>query len=537
MSDRIKKIKIKQTDGTFSDYIPIGANAKDIDLQYNDSNVENTLKKKPYYYDNVATMKLDDTLREGDMAITLGYYEANDGGGATYLIKSGETVDNYFVYSITSGLYASLLIDKNFNIHQIGAHGDNTQDDSVYLNKAIENTKITYINLLNKEYKFSNTIELNKCVNIDFNNASIYYDGTDFLFNVLTRWDSKPILSNFKAVGSTTNNFLKINDGAWGNSVKLINFKVYKFSTVIDDFASFNSEYENGLFATDGTFNFDGNSNNITNACSFKNVYFKCYDGNPELYPQYRFIANYTRNMRFESCSFEQFITFFKLTNCGAIQVDNCGIEQCTNFYNGGGIIIGNSNYFYGLEKINENDTLMNIPLTPITGYSAVTTESSVLRLRQILRDNPIQSHSAYVEDVNENSIPLWNITSGGISNYIPYNTIIEKDKNVSELSCSISNIMREQNDESYLFNFTIIAFGTDASYKVFQHDYLFRNKASIINLQQKELRDGTWENADLKDVTFTDTLDNFIFKTSASKTISSLFIVCEYKILGNQLT
>ena len=45
MSDRIKKIKIKQADGTFSDYIPIGANAKDIDLQYNGSNVENTLKK------------------------------------------------------------------------------------------------------------------------------------------------------------------------------------------------------------------------------------------------------------------------------------------------------------------------------------------------------------------------------------------------------------------------------------------------------------------------------------------------------------
>lgn len=44
-------------------------------------------------------------------------------------------------------------------------------------------------------------------------------------------------------------------------------------------------------------------------------------------------------------------------------------------------------------------------------------------------------------------------------------------------------------------------------------------------------------ENADLKDVTFADTLDNFVFKTSASKTISSLFIVCEYKILGNQLT
>ena len=55
-----------------SDYYPIGADASNIDLDYNGSNVENTLKKKPYYYDNVASMKLDDTLQKGDMAITLG---------------------------------------------------------------------------------------------------------------------------------------------------------------------------------------------------------------------------------------------------------------------------------------------------------------------------------------------------------------------------------------------------------------------------------------------------------------------------------
>lgn len=40
MSDRIKKIKIKQTDGTFSDYIPIGANASNIDTNDGKSNLE-----------------------------------------------------------------------------------------------------------------------------------------------------------------------------------------------------------------------------------------------------------------------------------------------------------------------------------------------------------------------------------------------------------------------------------------------------------------------------------------------------------------
>lgn len=32
MSDRIKKIKIKQQDGTFSDYIPIGADAENVEI-------------------------------------------------------------------------------------------------------------------------------------------------------------------------------------------------------------------------------------------------------------------------------------------------------------------------------------------------------------------------------------------------------------------------------------------------------------------------------------------------------------------------
>ena len=148
MSDRIKKIKIKQTDGTFSDYIPIGANAKDIDLQYNDSNVENTLKKKPYYYDNVATMKLDDTLREGDMAITLGYYEANDGGGAEYIIKSNgsdEVIDNCFIYELDNQLLAKMIIKNNtINFKSLGAKSQ-SKDNILYDNKNYIDKYLDYI--------------------------------------------------------------------------------------------------------------------------------------------------------------------------------------------------------------------------------------------------------------------------------------------------------------------------------------------------------------------------------------------------------
>ena len=42
--DRIKKLKIKKQDGTFSDYIPIGADAGNIDTTDGES-VETKLKK------------------------------------------------------------------------------------------------------------------------------------------------------------------------------------------------------------------------------------------------------------------------------------------------------------------------------------------------------------------------------------------------------------------------------------------------------------------------------------------------------------
>lgn len=171
MSDRIKKIKIKQADGTFSDYIPIGANAKDIDLQYNGDNVENTLKKKPYYYNNVEDMKADDSLKEGDMAITLGYYESNDGGGAEYVIN--ETSKNkYHQEELNNGLYARLIIKNgSINIKQLGAKGDNISDDSDFFqedNVLYSLDRGTF--LLNKDTILNNLNNIFGTGSIKFNN-------------------------------------------------------------------------------------------------------------------------------------------------------------------------------------------------------------------------------------------------------------------------------------------------------------------------------------------------------------------------------
>ena len=77
MSKIVKKMKIMQPDGTLSDYVSIGAEAENINVD--GESVETKLGKKPYYYDTVADMKVDTKLKAGDMVVTLGYYNINDG--------------------------------------------------------------------------------------------------------------------------------------------------------------------------------------------------------------------------------------------------------------------------------------------------------------------------------------------------------------------------------------------------------------------------------------------------------------------------
>lgn len=129
MSDLIKKIKIKKQDGTYTDYIPIGAEAKNIDCA-DGTSVEYKLNRTPYYYNCVVDMKADTKLKVGDMAITLGYYEPNDGGGAEYRIVNGEYTDNKGAYHELANQLFAELCHSDFNVKKYGAKGDNVADDS-----------------------------------------------------------------------------------------------------------------------------------------------------------------------------------------------------------------------------------------------------------------------------------------------------------------------------------------------------------------------------------------------------------------------
>ena len=177
MADLFKKIKIKKQDGTFTDYIPIGAEAQNVSTSDGES-VQLKLNKKPYYYNSVADMKADTKLKVGDMVVTLGYYEINDGGAATYKITDTESETDY-QEELESGLFATLVVKDYVTPEMFGAKGDGVTDDSIALQKWLDNhiTNKNYVfDISSKTYAISTGLNINyeeEDYLIDFKNATV----------------------------------------------------------------------------------------------------------------------------------------------------------------------------------------------------------------------------------------------------------------------------------------------------------------------------------------------------------------------------
>lgn len=86
-------------------------------------------------FDTVSDMKSSTNLINGSFAKTLGYYTKNDGGSATYKIRSitnDDVVDESTIIEIgdsSNNLIAELIVEEPVNIKTLGAYGDGTHDD------------------------------------------------------------------------------------------------------------------------------------------------------------------------------------------------------------------------------------------------------------------------------------------------------------------------------------------------------------------------------------------------------------------------
>ena len=141
--------------------------------------------KAIFAFDSVADLKSATNLINGSYAKTLGYYSKNDGGNALYKIRNvtnDDVVDDMFIIELTdpqNQLIAELIYGDKVNLKQIGAKGDNTQDDTLYFQKALTKCKTIYLS--NGKYKITeNCLIDNKVDIIGCDSATLHFtDGTE----------------------------------------------------------------------------------------------------------------------------------------------------------------------------------------------------------------------------------------------------------------------------------------------------------------------------------------------------------------------
>lgn len=169
----------------------------------------NLNKLKATVYDTLADMKADVSLKDGMTAQTLGYYEVNDGGKATYKITNVESETDY-QEGLDNELYATLIVDNStINITQFGAIGDGATDDSAIFQNALnflENKKIKKLLLeKNKSYYINNVLSIFQDTEIDLNNSTIISGVSHVLVNFkCTRfgWDTNDAYTGYNGNGN-----------------------------------------------------------------------------------------------------------------------------------------------------------------------------------------------------------------------------------------------------------------------------------------------------------------------------------------------
>lgn len=166
-------------------------------------------------FDTVADMKDATNLISGSYARTLGYYELNDGGGATYKITDTESETDH-QEDLDSGLKATLLNENEFiNVKQYGAKGDNVSDDTQ-----------SFINVINRANETNKNIYIpNGMYNINDDIPTIY-DGIQIIGEeTLLKTENGTIINDYRENTTYLLNFEKLNNvSRLGGGIKNITF-------------------------------------------------------------------------------------------------------------------------------------------------------------------------------------------------------------------------------------------------------------------------------------------------------------------------
>lgn len=92
---------------------------------------------RPIAFATVSAMKASDDLKDGIVVKTDGFRSSGDDGESWYVITDTGIANEMNVIAC-GDLYATLIVGDSIKPEQLGAYGDNTHDDSSYIEKACD---------------------------------------------------------------------------------------------------------------------------------------------------------------------------------------------------------------------------------------------------------------------------------------------------------------------------------------------------------------------------------------------------------------
>jgi len=185
---------VQEEDGTLTFVYRLSTYSLDSTNKVSLKKSTNATKYSKIYY-SMESMVASQSLEVGDIVFLTGYYDSTFNFAQYEIVEQKSGVGHEV--ELSNGLVARQIIyNKTISVHDLGAIGDGLQDDSEYIQKAIDLVDgeiIKFVEFENREYVCNDYISINQKNNLTIigNNATLVVtnnfknnDSGEFFFNI-----------------------------------------------------------------------------------------------------------------------------------------------------------------------------------------------------------------------------------------------------------------------------------------------------------------------------------------------------------------